>query len=224
MEARFWMFQCTEPRIYVATWRSNFGWLAIPYHQKYLAEKFGLLVSPQTMERWWRLWAWVYWLDGLLDNQPPELRDQARHYFDLLVKGELPDRDAFPSWVSSDLLAVVQLFNNSVEELGPAARYRIVDLASQIADYVPRKASRRWVWPYALDLVREGRLTVLPLAEACMTGRRAHNEVRAHLDASRENSGPLGWPVLCTIPPGIWMMTARRGYVMSRHLGSTSSS
>jgi hypothetical protein len=181
----FWAFAPEEDLLYGAIHRVGSDWGTIAYVQKHVANISGLTISPQTMERWMRLWSCVHLLDDLLDKQPMNRRQLARHYFDRLISGEQPKREEYPLWVSTDVLDVVELFNNSVIELGSTCRERIVRIATAIADYGPRKAASWWVWTYAWKVAREGRLTA-ELAEACMTETERTQSPQAYRRFSRE--------------------------------------
>jgi hypothetical protein len=168
VDAKFWQFRAEEGHHYPALLRVSFIWLAVAYHQGYLAQKFGLAVSRETMERWLRLWAFIFWLDELLDSQPLKHHPQTREVFRRLLKGVPPEQCEIPDNMSTDICDIAVLFHNAAEPLSQAQRDRLVELGLEIADYVPVKAARRWVWPYARGLVREGRLAAM-MSELCLT-------------------------------------------------------
>lgn len=150
----------------MSIWHAHAGWLAIPLHAQNFARWCGLgKISVQTMERWWRLWAAVYFLDSLIDG-PLDDRAQAGIVFERLLKEPEFSVDELPTWAYDEVIAVVGLLRNAMRELGTQWD-TLVSIGLSIRDIGHAKAQMPSLLEYTSLLHAEGRLTTELLC-ACM--------------------------------------------------------
>jgi hypothetical protein len=139
-------------------------WLAIAEVAASASGAFGCVISSATAERWRRMSAAAYWLDGLLDNGRS---DRAVMLYGLIVAGQPFEASEFADILPPQLMPVIRLLNTSLTGF---SRVELVRPAMVIADYSARKARQCWLAPYLVGLIREGRQTGLLLGH-CMTSQ-----------------------------------------------------
>jgi hypothetical protein len=149
------------------------GWPSMALVCQFLAKRSGIQISPQTMERWLRMWAWIFLMDKLIDESPLESRPEARRFLEELLVSN--DPAGLASKENADLVSVLALFNSSMLELEPIhQRERFTSLALKMADQALEKASATHVLPYAKILLHEGKLAAV-LAATCLNARELKN-------------------------------------------------
>lgn len=178
MKPLFFTFNGDEELDYSVIWSAHPGWLAISTHGRDFARWCGLeIISPQTMERWIRMWALVYFLDELIDDQPVDRRQEAGELFRRLLEDPHLRISELPEWVRPDLIMLVALLRNAMQELGPESWNQWTATALTIRDLGTAKASQRRLRSYLHVLVQEARLTA-QLAFVCIATHEQHQQLR----------------------------------------------
>ncbi|EDK72228.1 hypothetical protein TM7_0653 [candidate division TM7 genomosp. GTL1] len=174
MRPLFFTFIGDEAHDYSAVWAAHPGWLAITYEARDFARWCGLdEISPQTMERWLRMWALVYVLDSLLDDTPLALRQKASECFERM----LTTAEELPEWIDTDAISLVALLRAAIEELEEGTWDTWVQTAFAIRDIGVLRADEYRSWPHLRLLVREAKLTA-QLAFICMNAEERRRRIR----------------------------------------------
>lgn len=161
----YWTFPRDDGLDYAAMWRVPVRYLVVAEYARTAAMSFGITISPQTMERWFRLMACSYLLDQLLDDTPSEHYGMVGDLYRRIVYGEAVNEN-WPSWVNPDLSAVTALLSNSLREVGPSSEFH--RLAMSFPKHAAAKATEQGVWRYGRRATLEGQDMGLLIAE-CVT-------------------------------------------------------
>jgi hypothetical protein len=175
MHPFFSPFENDDTGNYASVWSAHPGWLAIATQARDMAKWCGITeISPQTMERWLRLWALAYALDSLIDDHPPALRHEAGQIFEQVLTA--PDTaNNLPGWVDSNVVPLARLLKNAMSELGPSAWNDCAEAALKIRDIGKLKANERRLRPY-LRLIKTEAEWTARLVFVCM-----NSEERRHV-------------------------------------------
>lgn len=171
----YWTFPGDDGLDYAAVWRVPDRYLVVAEYARTAAVSFGIVISLQTMERWFRLMACSYLLDQLLDDTPSEHYETAGDLYRRIVYGEAIDEN-WPSWINPDLFAVAALLSNSLQEIGPSSEF--YRLAMSFPEHAVLKAAERRVWRYGRRVTVEGRHMGLLIAECATIQERQTRQYR----------------------------------------------
>lgn len=167
VEPEYYTFSGDSQFDYLAVWRGKYGWLATPTHTTNFAHWTGVgILSPQTMERMFRLWSLVGLIDDMVDCAFLDDPGEIMFAYDTLMTN--PHVDNVPTWASTDIVPIIHLLRIAMDDLGPQAWENLKKIGTDIVMMSFIKANESSIFNYAFYVEEEAKLTS-QLVFACMT-------------------------------------------------------